>query len=102
MDKKRKIKCDCGSYFEEKEIEFEGIFTKAEVCPKCGYVTFNKKQAELFIASKKLHEIMDSKRKIIKIGNSMGITLPERLKGFGLKSGKKVTQPRTGTHDIEK
>lgn len=99
MDKKRKIKCDCGKYFEEKEVKFEGVITEAEVCTGCKYMTFTRKQAEAFIEAKKLQEIMNSKRKIIKIGNSFGITLPERLKEFGLRAGKtlkvKVTGPRS-------
>ncbi|MBC8501475.1 MAG: hypothetical protein ISS25_04465 [Nanoarchaeota archaeon] len=101
MDKKGKIKCDCGTYFEEKEIKLQGITTKAEVCPKCGRTTFNRKQAEAFIEAKKLQEMMKSKRKIIRIGNSIGITLPEKLKEFGLKAGKELKAKVTGPRSFE-
>jgi len=101
MDKKGKIKCDCGKYFEEKEVKFEGIITKAEVCTGCGYMTFTRKQAEAFIEAKKLQEMMKSKRKIIRIGNSIGITLPEKLKEFGLKAGKELKAKVTGPRSFE-
>lgn len=99
MAKKGKMKCDCGAYFEEKEVKLQGLMTFAEVCPKCKRTTFTRDQAEAFIKAKNLQEMMKSGRKIIRIGNSMGITLPEKMKEFGLKAGKtlktKVTGPRS-------
>ena len=37
-----------------------------------------------------MHQVIDAERKIIKIGNSMGLTLPDGLRQFGAKIGKKV------------
>lgn len=90
MDKKRKIKCDCGGTLDEKQVKFEGFITEALSCNKCDFVTLTRAQAENYAKLKRLHEIVDSKKKIIKIGNSMGITLPDKLKDFGVKVGNKV------------
>lgn len=101
MVQKRKIECDCGGTFEEKEIKFKGIITRAEVCNKCSHTMFSPEQARDFIRLKELQEIVNSKRKIIKIGNSMGITLPEKLSDLGLKVGSKVKIKATGSRSFE-
>ena len=93
--------CDCGGTFENKEIAFKGITTMAEVCNKCSHTMFSPKQAREFIRLKELQEIVKGKRKIIKIGNSMGITLPEKLSGFGVKVGSKVKIKATGSRSFE-
>lgn len=90
MAKQRKIKCDCGGNLEEKATTFDSIKTKAMVCSKCGFTTLTKEQAQEYVKLKQLHQIIDAERKIIKIGNSMGLTLPDRLQEFGAKIGKKV------------
>ncbi|MFC1752560.1 hypothetical protein ACFL96_04105 [Thermoproteota archaeon] len=87
MDKKRKIRCDCGKYFAEQEIEMEGITAKALVCPGCKRMTFTKEQAIEYARLQEIHSLIDDERKVIRIGNSVGITLPEKL---GLRPGKKV------------
>ena len=90
MAKERKIKCDCGEFLIEKKTKFDNFETEAMVCPKCNFTTLTKEQAEKYVKLKQLHQIIDSERKIIKIGNSMGLTLPNRLQEFGAKVGKKV------------
>ena len=87
MAKKRKIRCDCGTYFEERKHVFEGIDGKAMVCPKCGFHTFTREHAEEFVKALKMKEITKKNRKIIKIGNSKGITIP---KSFNIKIGQKA------------
>ena len=90
MAKERKIKCDCGGFFIERKIMFDDIETNAMVCPKCSFTTLTKEQAKEYLKLKQLHRIIDADRKIIKIGNSMGFTLPDELKDFGVKVGKKI------------
>jgi rRNA maturation protein Nop10 len=90
MDSSRKVRCDCGHYLEPTMQDFEGIYTEANVCPKCGYTTFSAAQAKKFIALKEIHRTINSQRKIIKIGSSIGITLPNAMKKYGAKVGKKV------------
>ena len=90
MVKERKIRCDCGSLLEEQKTEFDHFRTDAMVCPKCGFTTLTKNQAKRYSKLKQLHSIIDSERKIIRIGNSMGITFPERLQEYGAEVGKRV------------
>lgn len=90
MAKERKIKCDCGGFLAEKTAQFEHFEAEAMVCPNCGFTTLTKEQAEKYAKIRQLHQIIDSERKIIKIGNSMGLTLPDSLQNFGAKIGKKV------------
>ena len=90
MAKERKIKCDCGEFLIDKLIKFGDFETEAMVCPKCNFITLTKEQAEKYARLKQLHQIIDAERKIIKVGNSMGITLPDRLQDFGARIGKKI------------
>ena len=90
MAKERKIKCDCGKFLIEKRTKFEHFETEAMVCPRCKFTTLTKEQAEKYARLKQLHQIIDAERKIIKIGNCMGLTLPDSLQDFGAKIGKKV------------
>ncbi len=90
MAKERKIICDCGGILAEKKTMFGEFETDAMVCPKCGFTTLTKEQAERYARFKQLHQVIDARRNIIKIGNSMGITLPDKLKDFGVKVGRRV------------
>ncbi len=87
MAKERKIRCDCGAYFEEKETSVENMAVIGMVCPDCAQVTFTLEQAKNIAKLKEMHRLMDTKRQIIQIGNSKGITLPE---GLNLKVGDSV------------
>lgn len=90
MAKERKIKCDCGETLREEKVKFDSFETEAMKCPKCQFITLTREQAENYVKLKKLHEIIDAERKIIRVGNSIGFTLPDKLKEFGVKVGKKV------------
>ena len=55
MDKKRKIKCDCGGIFVEKQTQLDdGIVTKAMICDKCDYTTLTTKQTKKKFKIKKI------------------------------------------------
>ena len=102
MAKERKIKCDCGRYLEEKTTTiFDNFQTEAMVCPKCGFTTLTKEQAQKYAKLKQLHQIVDAERKIIKIGNSMGLTLPDALQEFGAKVGKKIKTEALTSHSFK-
>ena len=73
-----------------KKTIFDKFETEAEVCPNCNYTCLTTEQAKKYVKLKELHEIIDAKRKIIKIGNSMGLTLPDKLQSFGAKVGKTI------------
>ncbi len=101
MAKQRKIRCDCGGYLEEKLTFFDGIETEAMVCSKCGFTTLTKDHAKRYAKLKELHQIIDAERKIIRIGNSMGVTLPDRLQEFGAKVGKKIKTEALTPHSFK-
>lgn len=90
MAEKREIRCDCGEVLVERKTTMGDVETDAMVCPNCKFTTLTKQQAEDYVRLKLLHQIIDAERKIIKIGNSMGLTLPDRLREFGAKVGKKI------------
>ncbi|MBI3027466.1 hypothetical protein HYY70_05105 [Candidatus Woesearchaeota archaeon] len=75
---------------KEGTAKFDHFKTDAMVCPNCSFTTLTKEQAERYVKLKQMHQIIDAERKIIKRGNSMGLTLPDRLQNFGAKIGKKV------------
>ena len=101
MAKERKIKCDCGSFMEPKQAHFEGFDAEAIVCPNCGFTTLTKEQAQQYAKIKQLHQIIDAERKIIRIGNSMGFTLPDGLKEFGVKVGRKIKTRAIGENSFK-
>ena len=101
MVKERKIRCDCGTVMEAKHAHFESFDTGATVCPHCGFTTLTKEQAEKYAKLRQLHQIIDAERKIIRIGNSMGFTLPDSLKDFGVKVGKKVKTQALGVNSFK-
>ncbi|MFH1510257.1 MAG: hypothetical protein ABIF10_01085 [Candidatus Woesearchaeota archaeon] len=90
MAQKRKIRCDCGGYLEERIASFDNFETEAMVCSKCKFTTLTREQAQKYVRLRQMHQLMDAERKIIKVGNSMGLTLPEGLQEFGAKVGKRV------------
>ncbi len=90
MANTRKIKCDCGKYLEEKEVNVDHILAKAMVCPSCEFTTLTKDQAVEFRKRVDFHQAIDQERKVIQIGNSFGITFPERLREFGVSVGSTV------------
>ena len=93
MAKGRKMinrKCDCGGYYKKKQLKLKGVVSEASVCGKCGNTNYTLKQAKKWLELKKIYDMTKKPKKIIKIGNSFGITLPEGLKEFGLKVGKKL------------
>lgn len=101
MAKQRKLRCDCGGFLAEQKTVFGSFETDAMACPKCSFTTLTKEQAERYARLKQLHSIIDSERRIIKIGNSMGLTLPDKLQEFGAKVGKKVRTEALGPNSFK-
>ena len=96
MEKKRQVMhCDCGGYFREV-IELEGFSYPIMACEKCDHRVFTIAQAKQYVRLERLHEKLQRKRKIIRIGNALGLTIPKILESWGFKEGKKVTFERIG------
>ena len=83
MEKKGKMKCDCGGQFDVQLHDFDGLKSPAMVCGKCGEATLTKVQARRLMRLKELSMACRGKRKVVRIGNSIGITLPEELAKIG-------------------
>jgi len=96
-----KLTCDCENNLTEKQASIRGILTKAMVCPKDNFTTLTKDQAKEFRKRLEIHHVIDQERQVIKVGNSMGITLPEKLKNFGITVGKKVKIEAIDEHSFK-
>ncbi|MBI2147038.1 hypothetical protein HYU19_01005 [Candidatus Woesearchaeota archaeon] len=90
MAQQRKITCDCGGHLQEQDMELDHILTKAMVCDACQFTTLTKEQAKEFRKRVEFHQAIDQEKQVIQIGNSMGITLPEKLRDYGVSIGKKL------------
>ena|SRR3989344_556314 len=101
MAQTRKLTCDCGKTLAEQQVSIDGISVKALVCPACHFTTLTKEQAVEFRKSLDMHHSIDQERRVIKVGNSMGITLPEKLKNFGITVGKKVKIEAIDEHSFK-
>ncbi len=93
MDKKGKIRieCDCGSVMKERKVLLDGgIESETLECPNCSYRVLTRDQALKYFNLRQMKEDLEAERKIIRIGNSVGITLPEKISKYGIKVGDKV------------
>ena len=82
--------CECGGIFQERTQDFQGIQTKVMVCSICGKINLTKEQAERLAHLTHLQTIVSGRRKIIKVGNSLALTLPHTVKQLGLKEGSEI------------
>lgn len=92
MGAKRKVmKCGCGGSFEEKVQEIQGIKCNVMVCGSCREIVFTIEQSKIFHKMKQIQdELAKENKKISRVGNSMGITLPAKLKELGYDIGKSL------------
>ncbi len=97
---KRNFKCGCGGQIEESKTMFEGFLVDALVCNKCSEVSFSPESAKELLRLREEAEKIDSERKIVKIGNSIGITLPHKAEEIGFKEGILVDVHLIGEHEI--
>ena len=97
----KKIKCDCSGIFEEKTVEFEGFLVKAMKCNKCDEITFRPEQFKKVLALKELAKEINGKRKVVRIGNSIGIILPKAVEKIGIKTGKNVAVTLENRREIK-
>lgn len=85
------MKCGCGGNFEEKTQEIQGIKCNVMVCGSCNEIIFTLEQSKIFHKMKQIQdELAKENKKIGKVGNSMGITLPAKLKELGYDIGKSL------------
>lgn len=90
MGRRRQLTCECGEKLEETMHDFEGFSTKALYCKGCGHIAFTGEQADEYVRLKRLADAASKPRKVIIVGNSMGITLPEEFRSIGFRPGKMI------------
>ncbi len=84
----KKMKCgECGAEMEEKVEKRLGEEVTTYACPKCGKALISLDDA-IKIQKRFIKEI-EEERKVVKIGNSLGITFPPELKEV-FRQGEKV------------
>ncbi len=86
----KKIRCPCGGVFEEKKVKTEGFLVDGLKCNMCGEITFSLQQFKKVFRFRQLAKEIDSTKKIVQIGNSIGLILPKGIEKLGLKVGDKV------------
>ena len=84
---KEKLQCRCEGTIERKETLVEGFLLTADVCDKCGEVGLPLESAKELLRLHRDAKSIDSKRKIVRIGNSIGITLPHESEKVGFHEG---------------
>jgi len=96
MEKKRKtlrIRCDCGGIFATRPQEIEGFEIEAMVCPKCGFVTLTREQAKGLLELRRMAEAIGKERRVVRIGNTYGVTFPPILVHKGQKVNIRPVAP---------
>ncbi len=82
MDHKRKaikMKCDCGGVFKESVEEIDGLETDVLKCFKCAFVTLTREQAKRLMKLRQMVDSIGKKRRVVRIGNTCGVTFPPIL-----------------------
>ena len=69
---KRRFKCNCGGKIEESKTMLEGFLVNALVCNECCEITLTPESAKELLKLRDDSERINSIRKIVKIGNSIG------------------------------
>jgi len=85
---KSKLLCRCRGTIERKETFVEGFLLTADVCSKCGELGLPLESAKELLWLRDAAKNIDSRRKIVRIGNSIGITLPHYSEKVGFREGE--------------
>ena len=97
---KNKLRCRCDGTIERKKTFVEGFLLTADVCSKCGELGLPLESAKELLRLREEAKSIDSRRKIVRIGNSIGITLPHHSEKVGFKEGELVNIRLIGDGEI--
>ncbi len=95
--KKKGLRCECGGLFEAKIEKFGKVIAEVMKCAKCRHITLTLEQVKYYARMKLLHTRFAKDRKIVKMGNSLGFTLP---KGFASIGQRVKITPKDERHLI--
>ncbi|MBI4744546.1 MAG: hypothetical protein HY776_06990 [Actinobacteria bacterium] len=88
--KKIKKCIECEGDVEITPLVENGIHFEGYKCQKCGHTIVTLDQMQRYEKARDLKKALPTKRKIVKIGNSLGFTLPSNLSKYGLEIGRKL------------
>src|SRR3989338_10586039 len=97
---KRSFKCNCSEIIEEAKTMLEGFLVDALICNKCSEITLTPESAKELLRLRAESEKINSIRKIVRIGNSIGVTLPPEAADIGFTEGTSVDVHLIGEHEI--
>ncbi len=98
---KTEKKCiECSGLMKLTRIEEKGVSCDAFQCAKCGHTVVTIDQMKEYNRLKEFTNAVPKKRKIVKIGNSLGFTLPVTLKEYGFDVGKDIEIKVLDSHNI--
>lgn len=97
---KGRLICRCGGTVERGKTLVEGFLLDANVCGKCGDVGLPLESAKELLRLREEAKSIDSERKIVRIGNSIGVTLPPEAENIGFKEGGLVDVHLIGEREI--
>ena len=89
--------CECGGTFKVKETVVNEVATEAMVCDGCSYTTLTMDQAKYVTHIGLLQARLSKTRKVVRIGNSIGVTLPDEF----AKAGQFVKMVAKGDRTLE-
>src|SRR5215813_3469127 len=80
---------ECGRVMRRATLHEGDIAYEGYECPTCGKVVLTLEQMKAY-RLQVLQKAVSEKRKVVRIGNSLGVTLPAALAKLGVKEGKEV------------
>ncbi len=101
MAKERKMICTCGGWMKPAQLKWLGVALSGRRCVKCGEETISATQSLLLDKKLSLAKALRRKRKILQVGNAIGITIPEELKNIGFRVGRRVRTELVGEKSLK-
>lgn len=93
--------CGCGGWMKPETLTWFGVSVQGRKCTKCAEETISSTQSKVLERKMRLSQALKRPRKVVQIGNSMGITIPEELKKIGFKVGKRVKTELIDEHSFK-
>ncbi|MBI2652493.1 hypothetical protein HYX00_03415 [Candidatus Woesearchaeota archaeon] len=79
--------CKCGGNIKLDRCLMEGFLVGCMKCDKCGEILFTPEQTKQLIKLREANQVVEGKRKIVKVGSSIAALLPKKVETYGIKEG---------------
>ncbi len=97
---KRKLRYGCSGTLEPARTMVEGFLIDALLCNSCGELSLRPEAAKQLLRLRAEAERIDGERKIVRIGNSIGVTLPPKAERLGFRAGGRVDVHVIGDREL--